>query len=1228
MRLHLIIQRHGLPVTRILWTTSPPSAFGHNAPSASSMLPAASSALASTRVPNALYSSGSYTIAQLLEDVNEVVPLETEPALFDSECSGQWGLEDYVVEVGGSECLHFMEVEGLLRDGDEVLIRALQMSDLRVRRLSGRHQISSDGKHLIDGVPFGKPFLKRPTASRPAITIPPRKRRRTTASGWDYGSRYEEDDTEWAPTNQLGFTKELSVLKSDDQPQPQKGRHDEYVDACHDDYEDYHEPEEEGDGTVIRHAVDEAPNDQTSESDSDMSNNDDEDLAEELKGLEEDLEVSSMPVAEDLDVEQAGYSLRSKQSAFQTTPRKRPLGLDETRRDSKMVTFEDQKMEPSVLNPNATPISKAGSAREDPIPSVPDASDSSSSESDSSDSSDSSISSDSSNSSDSSSDEDSDSASEVSSSDSEDDTSSDSDDMSTSESEDELSDSDAELHSKTIPPGAGSLRTKKSNQRNKMRRRLAKLKELGALPAQADFAALREWEETNGRSYYVPEQKGDAKEQERAEFEAKRQKLLRDLESGGIDVTVVSHEDMNLPQSAAEIDQTQPAAKMAADDGNQASPPPKRRTLDVASSRRMLFGSLGVRTPRTKEDEEATRKKLAGKIHPVQAQKPSKEDTPKESESDLDENWQNKLILRATECIYDDIKLTPPPFPFEQRWDTEAGDIIRQRKGWGKKRKRRQQLQVYNGEEEEYGNGDYSYSTGDIQLNYDDTEQPNGDMEEIEYAVEPTAEEQLEDTANDLPALPSDTASLQGMGADDLKKGMVFAFRQLEISKATSWQPTVSGYRVAKIHDVFEDDIVKIRLAKRDRRQARDDEDWDEENDQPQYSGFEMPGLDDEEDDGFRELSFADLIEPKLLRAADAAGLGDVGKPSISCAAEECSPPSPKPAPNEAAVMREYDDGQPPARDTGKERADRDAKLLNQEIGDAVEEPAINSSPIQSPQFVGFQSPGADSTSASKASREEQASGSALPLSGQDTEDDRNDRQPDDDLEIKDPPSALHSTHLPVDPDEGNEAAPLSDNELQMISSLVSAMSSNCLMEKYFPPAVKGEAATPPTKQEPEDSLARSPSQSSTCSFVPNPFYEVDRAEEERQRQRAARKGRRNGNPDGGDGTMEGFSLARSVSPVAGRSPRVKKSPVEEPSSISVVPESVPRYYEEPGQAPPKSPASQVSFVDLTLSSPPQSPGGSDEDYARSHQLPRGSGWVQKNVPRTRRVTRQSIGRR
>jgi hypothetical protein len=58
-------------------------------------------------------------------------------------------------------------------------IRPLLSSDLRARKISGRHQISQAGRHLIDGVPFGRPFFKR-AADRPAVEIPPRKRRRLT----------------------------------------------------------------------------------------------------------------------------------------------------------------------------------------------------------------------------------------------------------------------------------------------------------------------------------------------------------------------------------------------------------------------------------------------------------------------------------------------------------------------------------------------------------------------------------------------------------------------------------------------------------------------------------------------------------------------------------------------------------------------------------------------------------------------------------------------------------------------------------------------------------------------------------------------------------------------------------------------------------------------------------------------------------------------------------------
>ena len=81
MRLHLIIQRHCLPTERILWTVGSQN--------------------------NASSPSVSTTIAQLLEQINEVFPLE----------SGEWGLSDYSVEVHGFGCLHFSELSHVLKGG-------------------------------------------------------------------------------------------------------------------------------------------------------------------------------------------------------------------------------------------------------------------------------------------------------------------------------------------------------------------------------------------------------------------------------------------------------------------------------------------------------------------------------------------------------------------------------------------------------------------------------------------------------------------------------------------------------------------------------------------------------------------------------------------------------------------------------------------------------------------------------------------------------------------------------------------------------------------------------------------------------------------------------------------------------------------------------------------------------------------------------------------------------
>ncbi len=84
MRLQLIIQRQALPPTYILWNVAGPR--------------------------NVDKTGNGITISQFLEQVNDIIPLESE----------DWGLEDYAVEVAGFECLHFSELGTVLRDEDQV----------------------------------------------------------------------------------------------------------------------------------------------------------------------------------------------------------------------------------------------------------------------------------------------------------------------------------------------------------------------------------------------------------------------------------------------------------------------------------------------------------------------------------------------------------------------------------------------------------------------------------------------------------------------------------------------------------------------------------------------------------------------------------------------------------------------------------------------------------------------------------------------------------------------------------------------------------------------------------------------------------------------------------------------------------------------------------------------------------------------------------------------------
>ncbi|ROT41667.1 hypothetical protein SODALDRAFT_377319 [Sodiomyces alkalinus F11] len=157
LRLRLVIRRHGLPEVKLVWTAP---------------------------------ADPDFTISKLVAQVNEVVPLE----------SGEWGLEDYAVELRAAdgstfECLHFQSVPKVLNNDDQVIIRSLLTDDLKRRRLSGRHQISFDGKHLVDGVAFGRPWLRLPR-DRPPVSLPPRKRARILDDAGDDADRDEHDANE------------------------------------------------------------------------------------------------------------------------------------------------------------------------------------------------------------------------------------------------------------------------------------------------------------------------------------------------------------------------------------------------------------------------------------------------------------------------------------------------------------------------------------------------------------------------------------------------------------------------------------------------------------------------------------------------------------------------------------------------------------------------------------------------------------------------------------------------------------------------------------------------------------------------------------------------------------------------------------------------------------------------------------------------------------------------
>ncbi|EEP77272.1 predicted protein [Uncinocarpus reesii 1704] len=697
MRIHLFIQRHELPATRILWTIP-------------------------TRMP-----AGGYTIAQLLADVDEIVPLESQPSNSeDGKGEEYWGLEDYVVELMGSECLHFMEVENLLRDGDELVIRPLHYEELEIRQITGRHQISTNGTHLIDGVPFGKRYLKRSTSSRPSIAIPPRNKRRRI------------DETPWRSDRSARGG--LPVTNSP--------------------------PRSEGEEVLI-----------------------DKDVGTGPVVLQQGEAVGDQKSQETVEVH--GGKCDAQKGELCSSPQTVTTIMKVAEESGDHASAINRGLNRASLNQHDHDNNPVEEAQRSIL---------------SSSSSESSV-----------------SESEISNS------AEDSSEEEISSSESSSSISSTSITSDDDSEGMGSRRTKHSNLRTKLRRRLAKMKESGVLPQNANFDDLRAWDRNGMKALKTPMETVGI---ELSELEKRRIQLLQDIERGGIDVTPVRHDD--------QASQGKPSTDTAADTIEE-EVPQKRMKLDMASTRRLVLGSLGLRA---RNIEKA---KVEGKLKASEPEEHAKEPTESATKTQAlmpVENWQDFINLKATECIYQDVTIPPPPFPFVQRWDAESQKQIREQRNLhnprGRKRKRKSR--AYEDEEIE-DHSRYNYSNVDITLNYSDNDESSEKVispiekvsaeyqDELQgnYVQSAQSQENIvkstpAETEEDLPIV-EDVSSLPGATENDLKPGAIIVFKQLEVSKSTGWQPVVSCYRTAIIEEVLDNSTMQLRLAKRDRKERPQSQD-------------------------------------------------------------------------------------------------------------------------------------------------------------------------------------------------------------------------------------------------------------------------------------------------------------------------------------------------------------------------------------------------------------------
>ncbi|GAW17996.1 hypothetical protein ANO14919_074650 [Xylariales sp. No.14919] len=460
-----------------------------------------------------------------------------------------------------------------------------------------------------------------------------------------------------------------------------------------------------------------------------------------------------------------------------------------------------------------------------------------------------------------------------------------------------------------VPPGAGMEKTKRRNARRRAAK-LTKRKMQESHVDDTDAAATEPIQAGTGN--------GDTINNEAALFEAKRKALLDAIATGGIEVgpsgettldhgfveadrvkrkrtkeggTTLSHAG---DEAAVRMANEQPGA------GQEESANQKKRRVDLGAGRRLVFGALGLRNPKNKEDEDKLRDKLQtdARLHatrqPSSQPRPSKEDELVSIDDEQDPDaWKLKINYRAVECCHDNIELSQAPFPFQQRWDPQQQNypaFKRNKRGGQGKRAQRDQSHYYDDRSsgkkrkryESYGSADDGYDDtydkeqdttigADVTLNYDDIESQGGD-----HSHDMVNETSQTTDFDDLPSIPKDVSALPILRPGEAQVGMVISWLKWACSSATSWQPQLS--RVAAIVVQVDDDdtALAVCLAKRDRYLDENEKRYDYRTGQRIYDRFEAPDLDEEgeEDDhadtgvdeGYRYVPWAEMNDPRILQ--------------------------------------------------------------------------------------------------------------------------------------------------------------------------------------------------------------------------------------------------------------------------------------------------------------------------------------------------------------------------